>query len=147
MLSLSNIPRKEVSAEPKRNKPGHDISETSHARSSSKEGSSSRMHIRKRTALHATQCLPCTCTERGYHPLVDLIQSTLRRNLRSLSEVPSTLRRNLRSIAVSFFLPCEHNNRKADRIAFLNNVYTLQLQRYLGDQGTSTVKNSVTVVC
>ena len=79
------------------------------------------MHIRKRTALHATQCLPCTCTARGYHPLVDLIPSTLRRNLRSLSEVPSTLRRNLRSIAVSFFLPCEHNNRKADRIAFLNN--------------------------
>ena len=78
------------------------------------------MHIRKRTALHATQCLPCTCTARGYHALVDLIPSTLRRNLRSLSEVPSTLRRNLRSIAVSFFLPCEHNNRKADRIAFLN---------------------------
>ena len=67
------------------------------------------MHIRKRTALHATQCLPCTCTACGYHALVDLILSTLRRNLRSLSEVPSTLRRNLRSIAVSFFLPCEHS--------------------------------------
>ena len=49
-------------------------------------------------------------------PLVDLIPSTLRRDLRSLSEIPSTLRRNLRSIAMSFFLPCEHNNRKADRI-------------------------------
>ena len=49
------------------------------------------------------------------------IPSTLRRILRSLSEIPSTLRRNLRSIAMSFFLPCEHNNRKADRIAFLNN--------------------------
>ena len=73
------------------------------------------MHIR-----NGLQCLPCTCTACGYHALVDLIPSTLRRNLRSLSEVPSTLRRNLRSIAVSFFLPCEHNNRKADRIAFLN---------------------------
>ena len=71
--------------------------------------------------MHATQCLPCTCTARGYHALVDLIPSTLRRSLRSLSEIPSTLRRNLRSIAVSFFLPCEHNNRKADRIAFLNS--------------------------
>ena len=71
--------------------------------------------------MHA-QCLPCTCTARSYQALVDLIPSTLRRNLRSLSEAPSTLRRNLRSIAVSFFLPCEHNNRKADRIAFLNMV-------------------------
>ena len=123
---LSNIPRKEVSAAPKRNKPGQDlgdeISETAHTRSSSKGGSSSRMHIRTRTALHATQCLPCTSTACGYQPLRvgRSIPSTLRRDLRSLSEIPSTLRRNLRSIAVSFFLPCEHNNRKADRIAFLN---------------------------
>ena len=64
------------------------------------------------------------CRARAQHAatnrcaLVD--PSTLRRDLRSLSEIPSTLRRNLRSIAVSFFLPCEHNNRKADRIAFLN---------------------------
>ena len=66
--------------------------------------------------LHA-----CALNTMYAYALVDLIPSTLRRDLRSLSEIPSTLRRNLRSIAMSFFLPCEHNNRKADRIAFLND--------------------------
>ena len=129
-LSLSNIPRKEVSVAQKRNKP-----EMSQARRRNNRNSSYKKQFQRRkflahahpntdcTALHAThsQWLPYTCTARGYHPLVDLIPSTLRRDLRSLSEIPSTLRRNLRSIAVSFFLPCEHNNRKADRIAFLNS--------------------------
>ena len=122
---LSNIPRKEVSAAPKRNKPGQDlgdeISETAHTRSSSKGGSSSRMHIRTRTALHACNTMSAVHVHSTRLPTVGRsIPSTLRRDLRSLSEMPSTLRRNLRSIAVSFFLPCEHNNRKADRIAFLN---------------------------
>ena len=133
-LSLSNIPRKEVSAAPKRNKPGQ---ETKYPKQLIQEAvpkeevprACTSEHASQCTACTASQCLPCTCTARGYHPLVGLIPSTLRRDLRSLNEIPSTLRRNLRSIAMSFFLPCEHNNRKADRIAFLNTYSPFQNYR------------------
>ena len=83
------------------------------------------MHVPTRIrGLHA-----CALNTMYAYALVDLIPSTLRRDLRSLSEIPSTLRRNLRSIAMSFFLPCEHNNRKADRIAFLNIALVLVCTR------------------
>ena len=56
-LSLSNIPRKEVSAAPKRNKPGHETKYPKQLMQEAvpkKEVSSSRMHIRTRIrGLHA----------------------------------------------------------------------------------------------
>ena len=80
--------------------------------------------------------VPCVCTsEHGLHcntmsavhvhsthlpPVGRSTTLVIPSTLRSLSEIPKTFRRNLRSIAMSFFLPCEHNNRKADRIAILN---------------------------
>ena len=117
---VSNIPRKEVSAAPKRNKPGQ---ESKYPKQLIQEAVPKKEVPCACTSEHGLHCNTMSavqCTARGFHPLVDLIPSTLRRDLRSLSEIPSTLRRKLRSIAVSFFLPCEHNNRKADRIAFLN---------------------------